>query len=143
MTKEGVVKLCDFGFARTLSPGENYTDYVATRWYRAPELLVGDTQYGPSVDVWAIGCVAAELMRGTYVYLSVSSLHLKQKIDPFIVMNYMIVNMLRFSIRKHLRLINCMTYNRHLCMIHLQVRRYGQANPTSTSCISSGRLLAN
>lgn len=64
LTKEGVVKLCDFGFARTLSPGENYTDYVATRWYRAPELLVGDTQYGPSVDVWAIGCVAAELMRG-------------------------------------------------------------------------------
>lgn len=40
------VKLCDFGFARMLSPGENYTDYVATRWYRAPELLVGDTQYG-------------------------------------------------------------------------------------------------
>lgn len=40
------MKLCDFGFARMLSPGENYTDYVATRWYRAPELLVGDTQYG-------------------------------------------------------------------------------------------------
>ncbi|XP_022251996.1 cyclin-dependent kinase-like 4 isoform X1 [Limulus polyphemus] len=64
LTKEGIVKLCDFGFARTLSPGENYTDYVATRWYRAPELLVGDTQYGPAVDVWAIGCVTAELMRG-------------------------------------------------------------------------------
>lgn len=36
-------------------PGENYTDYVATRWYRSPELLVGDTQYGTPVDVWAIG----------------------------------------------------------------------------------------
>lgn len=64
LTKDGIVKLCDFGFARTLSPGENYTDYVATRWYRAPELLVGDTQYGPAVDVWAVGCVGAELMRG-------------------------------------------------------------------------------
>ncbi|XP_046642037.1 cyclin-dependent kinase-like 4 isoform X2 [Daphnia pulicaria] len=64
LTKEGVVKLCDFGFARLLNPGENYTDYVATRWYRAPELLVGDTQYGPGVDVWAIGCVFAELVRG-------------------------------------------------------------------------------
>ncbi|GBL90270.1 Cyclin-dependent kinase-like 4 [Araneus ventricosus] len=64
LTKEGIVKLCDFGFARNLSPGENYTDYVATRWYRAPELLVGDTHYGPEVDVWAIGCVAAELIRG-------------------------------------------------------------------------------
>ena len=45
-------------------PGDDYTDYVATRWYRAPELLVGDTQYGPPVDVWAIGCVFAELMSG-------------------------------------------------------------------------------
>ncbi|XP_015921945.2 cyclin-dependent kinase-like 4 isoform X2 [Parasteatoda tepidariorum] len=64
LTRDGIVKLCDFGFARNLSPGENYTDYVATRWYRAPELLVGDTHYGPEVDVWAIGCVAAELIRG-------------------------------------------------------------------------------
>ena len=45
-------------------PCDYYTDYVATRWYRAPELLVGDTQYGPPVDVWAIGCVFAELMSG-------------------------------------------------------------------------------
>jgi serine/threonine protein kinase len=44
------------------APGENLTDYVATRWYRAPELLVGDTQYGPKVDVWAIGCVFVELV---------------------------------------------------------------------------------
>lgn len=45
-------------------PCDYYTDYVATRWYRAPELLVGDTQYGPPVDVWAIGCVFAELLSG-------------------------------------------------------------------------------
>ncbi|XP_046577547.1 LOW QUALITY PROTEIN: cyclin-dependent kinase-like 4 [Haliotis rubra] len=65
ITRHGVVKLCDFGFARTVTgPGDEYTDYVATRWYRAPELLVGDTQYGPPVDVWAIGCVLAELMTG-------------------------------------------------------------------------------
>ena len=43
-------------------PGAAYTDYVATRWYRAPELVVGDIQYGPPVDVWAIGCVFAELL---------------------------------------------------------------------------------
>ena len=36
-------------------PGGEYTEYVATRWYRGAELLVGDTQYGPPVDVWAIG----------------------------------------------------------------------------------------
>ena len=43
---------------------EMYTDYVATRWYRSPELLVGDVQYGPPVDIWAVGCVYAELMIG-------------------------------------------------------------------------------
>ena len=48
----------------TAGPGDDYTDYVATRWYRAPELLVGDTKYGPPVDVWAIGCVLAELISG-------------------------------------------------------------------------------
>jgi cyclin-dependent kinase-like len=65
ITRNGVVKLCDFGFARLLTGvGDEYTDYVATRWYRAPELLVGDTQYGPPVDTWAIGCVYAELMTG-------------------------------------------------------------------------------
>lgn len=68
LTAQGQVKLCDFGFARMLSPGENYTDYVATRWYRAPELLVGDVQYGTPVDVWAIGCVYAELVRGTALW---------------------------------------------------------------------------
>ena len=45
-------------------PSDYYTDYVATRWYRSPELLVGDMQYGPPVDVWAIGCVFAELLSG-------------------------------------------------------------------------------
>jgi cyclin-dependent kinase-like len=65
VSKQYVVKLCDFGFARNLGgPGADYTDYVATRWYRAPELLVGDTQYGTSVDVWAIGCVFAEMLTG-------------------------------------------------------------------------------
>ncbi|KAI9136473.1 kinase-like domain-containing protein [Paraphysoderma sedebokerense] len=61
----GIIKLCDFGFARTLAgPGAKYTDYVATRWYRSPELLVGDTEYGKAVDVWAIGCIFAELLTG-------------------------------------------------------------------------------
>ncbi|XP_006898520.1 PREDICTED: cyclin-dependent kinase-like 2 isoform X2 [Elephantulus edwardii] len=65
VSQSGVVKLCDFGFARTLAaPGEVYTDYVATRWYRAPELLVGDVKYGKAVDVWAIGCLVTEMLMG-------------------------------------------------------------------------------
>ncbi|CAF1144460.1 unnamed protein product [Adineta steineri] len=44
------------------------TDYVATRWYRAPELLVGDRQYGTAVDVWAVGCVFCELYSGVPIW---------------------------------------------------------------------------
>lgn len=54
----GALKLCDFGFARNMPAGnESITDYVSTRWYRAPELLLGYTHYGPAVDIWAIGCI--------------------------------------------------------------------------------------
>ena len=56
ISSHGILKLCDMGFARPLGPPDaQYSDYVATRWYRAPELLVGDRSYGPAVDVWAFG----------------------------------------------------------------------------------------
>ncbi|XP_068618078.1 cyclin-dependent kinase-like 4 [Battus philenor] len=65
VSNAGVVKLCDLGFARALAaPGEPYTEYVATRWYRAPELLVAEHRYGPEVDIWAIGCLFAEMLTG-------------------------------------------------------------------------------
>ena len=65
VSKNGILKICDFGFARTLAgPKAKYTDYVSTRWYRSPELLVGDTSYGKGVDVWAIGCMFAEITNG-------------------------------------------------------------------------------
>lgn len=62
LSKDGVVKICDFGFARSIARGHELTDYVATRWYRAPELLVGEITYGMPVDVWAIGCVYVEVI---------------------------------------------------------------------------------
>jgi hypothetical protein len=68
LSAAGVLKLCDFGFARPLdaagAAGGRYTAYVATRWYRAPELLAGAGRYGAGVDVWAFGCLAAELLTG-------------------------------------------------------------------------------
>jgi len=60
----GVLKLCDFGFARSLAGNEAFTDYVATRWYRSPELLVVDPNYGKPVDVWAVGCLFIEMVTG-------------------------------------------------------------------------------
>ncbi|KAG2442854.1 hypothetical protein HXX76_002933 [Chlamydomonas incerta] len=66
ITETGVLKICDFGFARAMtssSADPAYTTYVVTRWYRAPEVLVGDN-YGPPVDVWALGCIFAEMLAG-------------------------------------------------------------------------------
>jgi cyclin-dependent kinase-like len=69
VSKNGVLKLCDFGFARTLEgAGSKYTDYVSTRWYRAPELLVGDREYGKPVDIWAVGCMFAEIITGVPLF---------------------------------------------------------------------------
>ncbi|EER08623.1 Cell division control protein, putative [Perkinsus marinus ATCC 50983] len=60
--RRDVVKLCDFGFARYLHEDDGETPYVSTRWYRAPELLVGG--YEQSIDIWALGCVVAECDTG-------------------------------------------------------------------------------
>ena len=63
------VKLGDFGLARTLSSGpSNYgmivTEYVATRWYRAPEMLLKSVNYGKPIDLWSVGCILYELIVG-------------------------------------------------------------------------------
>lgn len=57
------LKLCDFGFARIMPKIGPMTDYVATRWYRSPELLIG-SPYSKPVDIWAIGCIMGELTDG-------------------------------------------------------------------------------
>ena len=66
LTKEGEVRLGDFGLARPFSlPKPNlpnrYTNRVVTLWYRPPELLLGERNYGPPVDMWGAGCVLAEM----------------------------------------------------------------------------------
>ena len=63
------VKLCDFGLARSVEEIEDgkehvLTDYVATRWYRAPEILFGSSKYSKAVDMWSMGCMLAELISG-------------------------------------------------------------------------------
>ncbi|GLC35942.1 hypothetical protein PLESTB_000521600 [Pleodorina starrii] len=85
--EHGTVKLCDFGFARYLpsGPKSHLTDYVATRWYRAPELLLGPPyrdalgkhvqyMYGPPVDMWAVGCLMGELLDGEPLFAGDSDL---------------------------------------------------------------------
>lgn len=61
--RDGQLKIADFGLARALgAPNEDFTSNVVTRWYRAPELLLGAKHYGGGVDIWAVGIIFAELM---------------------------------------------------------------------------------
>ena len=57
-----IVKLADFGLARATDSKPPYTEYVSTRWYRAPEVLLRSTDYGPPVDMWALGTIFAEML---------------------------------------------------------------------------------
>jgi serine/threonine protein kinase len=56
-----IVKIADFGLAREIRSRPPYTEYVSTRWYRAPEVLLRSTNYNSPIDVWAMGAIMAEL----------------------------------------------------------------------------------
>ncbi|KAL9940260.1 hypothetical protein V8E36_000965 [Tilletia maclaganii] len=66
------LKVCDFGLARSIRTAEPsksgesgcMTEYVATRWYRAPEIMVTFKQYSKAIDIWAVGCILAEMLTG-------------------------------------------------------------------------------
>jgi len=58
------LKLCDFGSAKALVSGEPNVSYICSRYYRAPELIFGSTDYTTAIDIWSQGCVGAELLLG-------------------------------------------------------------------------------
>lgn len=62
----GVLKIGDFGLATSFKPNQKQplTSRVVTLWYRAPELLLGSTEYGVAIDMWSAGCILAELFTG-------------------------------------------------------------------------------
>jgi mitogen-activated protein kinase 15 len=74
------VKVCDFGLARGIDQQNDHsnpvlTDYVATRWYRAPELLLGSTAYTKGVDQWSVGCILGELLSGKPFFPGTSTMN--------------------------------------------------------------------
>ncbi|XP_066427446.1 mitogen-activated protein kinase 15 isoform X2 [Molothrus aeneus] len=75
------VKLCDFGLARSLCqrgeprPGPALTEYVATRWYRAPEILLASRRYTKGVDMWSIGCILGEMLLGKPLFPGTSTMN--------------------------------------------------------------------
>eukprot|EP01086_Lenisia_limosa_P013219 TRINITY_DN42131_c0_g1_i1.p1 TRINITY_DN42131_c0_g1~~TRINITY_DN42131_c0_g1_i1.p1 ORF type:complete len:353 (-),score=52.54 TRINITY_DN42131_c0_g1_i1:85-1143(-) len=63
ISKDGILKVADFGMAREYEdPHGKYTTLVQTLWYRAPELMLGATEYTQAVDLWSVGCLFAELI---------------------------------------------------------------------------------
>lgn len=62
LVKGETVKVADFGLAREIRSRPPFTDYVSTRWYRAPEVLLRSTTYNSPIDIWAMGCILAELL---------------------------------------------------------------------------------
>lgn len=84
ITVQGTLKICDFGLARGISPkfitktrsrANNITSYVATRWYRAPELILSRNRYSKSVDLWAVGCILLEFYGRRPLFVADDQLH--------------------------------------------------------------------
>ncbi|XP_005103874.1 extracellular signal-regulated kinase 2 isoform X2 [Aplysia californica] len=87
LDSECVVKLCDFGLARSLTQismdeagDPNLTEYVATRWYRAPEILLASHRYTKGVDMWSLGCILGEMLLGKPLFPGSSTLNQIERI---------------------------------------------------------------
>ncbi|MFH4976820.1 hypothetical protein AB6A40_003529 [Gnathostoma spinigerum] len=83
------VKLADFGLSRSLSQLEDYpegesmpelTEYVATRWYRSPEILLAAKRYTKGVDMWSLGCILGEMMLGRALFPGTSTINQIERI---------------------------------------------------------------
>ncbi len=70
INEDCIIKLCDFGLSRNLREGEQMmlTEYVVTRYYRAPEVMLCSHQYSKSIDIWSAGCSFAELLSQNYLF---------------------------------------------------------------------------
>lgn len=81
LNSECQVKMADFGLARSVAQLQTeegnpvLTDYVATRWYRAPEILLSSTRYTFGVDMWACGCILGELINGKPIFPGTSTMN--------------------------------------------------------------------
>ena len=92
LNAECLMKVADFGLARSLlydqvdTSGERdvLTDYVATRWYRAPEILLGSNAYGKAVDLWSLGCIFGEMLGGKPLFPGSNTLNQVERVGQVI-----------------------------------------------------------
>jgi len=70
----GVLKICDFGSAKNLVPTEPNVAYICSRYYRAPELIFGNSYYTTAIDIWSVGCIFAEMLLGEPIFRGENSM---------------------------------------------------------------------
>jgi len=87
LNSDCLMKVADFGLARSMAELQQaeeapvvLTDYVATRWYRAPEILLGSTSYSFGVDMWSVGCILAEMISGKPIFPGSSTIDQLQRV---------------------------------------------------------------
>jgi serine/threonine protein kinase len=70
INEDCIIKLCDFGLSRNVKDGfeQQLTEYVVTRFYRAPEVMLCSHNYSKSIDIWSAGCTFAELLTKNYLF---------------------------------------------------------------------------
>ncbi|OIW01113.1 hypothetical protein TanjilG_25221 [Lupinus angustifolius] len=95
------LKICDFGSAKKLVPGEPNISYICSRYYRAPELIFGATEYTTAIDIWSVGCVLAELLLGQPMFPGESG------VDQLVE----IIKILGTPTREEIRCMNPNNYN--------------------------------
>jgi serine/threonine protein kinase len=76
----GTVKLADFGLVREIRAIPPFTEYVSTRWYRSPEVLLHSKNYNSPMDIWAMGAIMAELYTGVPLFPGINEKDQLQKI---------------------------------------------------------------
>ena len=80
LNSDCLAKVADFGLARSFGKEDNegdvvFTEYIATRWYRAPEIVLGSQKYTKAIDMWSVGCILAEMITGKALFPGKSTLN--------------------------------------------------------------------
>ena len=80
LNSDCLAKVADFGLARSFGKDDTegdvvFTEYIATRWYRAPEIVLGSQKYTKAIDMWSVGCILAEMITGKATFPGKSTLN--------------------------------------------------------------------
>eukprot|EP00501_MAST-03F_sp_TOSAG23-6_P002492 GSMAST32.ASY1.ANO1.2603.1 assembled CDS len=130
------LKICDFGLSRGTDEPSDLTEYVVTRWYRAPEIMLSCQQYSSAIDIWSVGCIFAECLGRLPIFPGNDYINQLQLISPKKFMKNLpysldlLKKLLVFDPQRRI------TVNEALCHEYLQSLHCPEDEPTATKCFS-------